>query len=518
MMKQVVRERPPGPIYRIAGALPLMLIAAAVTLVGSNRPPSAIIEENTYWPGREWRTSSPEAQGLDSGILADAFDYIRKHSTRIHSLTIVRNGYVVLDTTFFPFQPDLPHDVASVTKSITTTLIGVAIADRKLTDVNQLVVPLFFDRAIRNRDDRKDRLTLEHLLTMSSSLDCQYNGGEPTLREMRASSDWVQFMLDRPMLAEPGRRSEYCSGGMHLLSGVVSKITGASAFEYAKRRLFQPLGIRSASWPADPNGVTHGWGDLRLKPLDMARIGYLWLNGGRWANQQLIARSWMTSAIQPHAHVLTGDYGYGLWLNRELPLFEANGRGGQRITVLPERHMVLAITGGAFEPGEVGTFILKAIKSEKALPANPAARRRLQEAIRAAHEARSGGEKPFPANARSISGRRYSLDANPLEWRAVTFRFENARKASVSIQFNDRVETRPIGVDGTRRVSPGGRFGLPVAVEGHWEGSNVFVLDYDEVANINSFVCRFTFEGQTVLLDLKERSGELDIKLRGRAE
>ena len=141
----------------------MMLIAVAVTLVGSNRAPSTIIEENAYWPGREWRTSSPESQGLDSAILADAFDYIREHRTRIHSLTIVRNGYVVLDTTFFPFQPDLPHDVASVTKSITTTLIGVAIADRKLRDVNQPVLGLFPNRVIRNRDDRKERLTIEHL-------------------------------------------------------------------------------------------------------------------------------------------------------------------------------------------------------------------------------------------------------------------------------------------------------------------------------------------------------------------
>jgi len=489
-----------------------------ITLVGADSQSNAI-EKNTYWPGREWRTSSPEAQGLDSAILADAFDYIREHGTRIHSLTIVRNGYLVLDATFFPFQPDQPHDVASVTKSVTSTLIGVAMADRKLSDVNQPVVALFPNRVIRNRDLRKERLTLEHLLTMSSGLDCQYSGGEPTLREMRASSDWMQFMLDRPMVAEPGVRGEYCSGGMHLLSGVVSKVTGLSSFEYARRRLFQPLGIRSAAWPADPNGITHGWGDLRLKPLDMARIGYLWLTRGAWNNQQIIAPSWMTSAIQPHAHVLTGDYGYGLWLNRELPLFEANGRGGQRITVLPTRNLVLAITGGAFEPGEIGAFILRAIKSETSLAENPAATRRLNAAVLTAREAhRGGGTNPFPAKARFVSGKHYRLDPNPLQWRDVTFRFENDAKASISLHWANRVETRPIGLNGVVQLSPGGRFGLPVAVEGRWEGPDVFMLDYDEVANINPFVCRFTFDGLMFSLDLKERSGELDLKLRGRAD
>jgi hypothetical protein len=181
--------------------------------------------------------------------------------------------------------------------------------------------------------------------------------------------------------------------------------------------------------------------------------------------------------------------------------------------------MVVATSGGAFEPGEIGAFILKAIKSNASLPENPAAEHRLREAMRAAREPpAASGEKALPARAGLISGKRYVLDSNPLEWRAVSFLFENAGKASVSRYFGDRVETRPIGLYGVLQLSPGGRFGLPVAVEGHWESPDVFVLDYDEVANINSFVCRFTFEGQTLLLDLKERSGELDLKLRGRAE
>ena len=341
-------------------------IAAVVDLRGFAGQPTAGAAARPYWPAAEWRTSSPEAQGLDSAVLADAFDYIRTHRTRIHSLSIVRNGYLVLDTTFFPFQPDQVHDVASVTKSITATLIGVALGDKKLTDVNQPVLAAFPGRTAQNRDARKDRLTIEHLLTMSSGLDCQYSGGESTLREMRASSDWLQFMLDRRMVAEPGAVGEYCSSGMHLLSGIVSSVTGLSAFDYATRRLFRPLGIRDAGWPADPNGVTHGWGDLRLKPPDMARIGYLWLNEGRWQSRQIIPRAWMTSAILPHARVLTGDYGYGLWVNRQHDpaLFEANGRGGQRITVLPQKNLVLAITGGAFEPGDIGAFIVKAIRSD----------------------------------------------------------------------------------------------------------------------------------------------------------
>ena len=293
-----------------------------------------------------------------------------------------------------------------------------------------------------------------------------------------------------------------------------------SAFDYARRRLFDPLGIREAGWPADPDGVTHGWGDLRLRPLDMARIGYLWLNDGRWKDEQIIPRSWMASAIRPHGRVLDVEYGYGLWLNRspDLDLFEANGRGGQRITVLRSKRVILAITGGAFEPGEIGAFILKAIRSDGSLPENPAATRRLDAAIGAARQAPGpSAQTPPPAAARLVSGKRYVLDANPLGWRAVTFRFASGG-ATFSLESADRTETRPIGLDGVPRLSRGGRFGFPVAVHGRWEGPSTFVLDYDEVANINAFVCQFTFEEQTLSLDLKERSGELDIRIRGHRE
>lgn len=322
------------------------ITAMAIIALAIGQARTQVVHTTTpaYWPEDRWRSSSPEAQGMDSAVLADALEYIQVHRTRIHSLVIVRNGYVVLDASFFPFPNDALHDVASVTKSITSTLVGIAIGDGRLRGVNQRVLSVFDDRRVEHRDERKEALTLEHLLTMSSGLDCEYRGGERTLREMRASPDWVQFMLDRPMIAAPGVKGEYCSGGMHLLSGVVTRATRVSALEYARRRLFQPLGITDVAWPADSRGISHGWGDLHMRPHDMAKVGYLWLHGGRWKDQQIVPSAWMTAAIQRHAHVLQGDYGYGLWVNRdrEPMLFEANGRGGQRISVLPTRNLVVA--------------------------------------------------------------------------------------------------------------------------------------------------------------------------------
>jgi CubicO group peptidase (beta-lactamase class C family) len=481
-------------------------------------PLSRATQDSAYWPGAAWRTSAPEAQGMDSAVLADALEYVRSQRTRIHSLTLVRNGYVVLDTTFFPFQNNSPHDVASVTKSITSTLIGIAIGEGRLRGVTQPVLSVFDDRRVQHRDERKQQLTLEHLLTMTSGLDCEYSGGERTLREMRASPDWVQFMLDRPMIAAPGAKGEYCSAGMHLLSGVVTRATGASAFEYARRRLFQPLGISDVAWPADPRGITHGWGDLHLRPQDMAKIGYLWLQGGRWKDQQIVPSAWMDAAIQPHAHVLQGDYGYGLWVNRQREpiLFEANGRGGQRISVLPAKNLVVAITGGAFEPGEIGAFILKSIRSDAALPENPAATRRLAQGVAAASAPPpSQAATSLPSISREISGRRYALDDNLLGWRAVTFDFARPDTAVAQLELVDgRVEKRPVGLDAVPRLSPDGRFGLPVAVQGSWTDASTFMFDYDEVANINSFLCRFVFDAGSATVHVQERSGEADLTIR----
>ncbi len=213
---------------------------------------------------------------MDSEVLAQAFDYVRQNQIPIHSLLIVRNGYVVLDAYFYPFQEGLVHDGASMTKSITSTLIGIAIGEHKLSSVRQGVLSLFPGRNIANRDERKGRMAVEDLLTMTSGLDCHVDHGEITLREMMQSKDWVQFMLDLPMLAGPGSKFEYCSGGMHLLSGIISQSTGTSALEFARRELFQPMGIDDVIWPSDPQGVSFGWGDLHLQPRDMAKIGYLW--------------------------------------------------------------------------------------------------------------------------------------------------------------------------------------------------------------------------------------------------
>ena len=498
---------------------------ALAGLAGASRPLPGAVAQEGHWPTHGWRRSSPEAQGMDSRVLSEAFDLIRQRKIAIHSLTIVRNGYLVLDAYFWPFQDDLRHDVASVTKSVTSTLVGVAIGRHDLSGVTQPVLGLFGGRTVANRDAWKQGLTIEHLLTMTSGLDCHREHGEITLSQMMGSPDWIQFMLDLPMVAEPGSRFEYCSGGMHLLSGVITQATGMDALDFARRELLGPLGIARADWPADRQGITHGWGDLHLQPRDMAKIGYLWLNGGRWEGRQLVPADWMRAAVQVHSHPGFSpgqEYGYGLWIypERTPPEFEGLGRGGQRISVVPAKNLVVIFTGGAFEPGDIGSFIGRAIKSDQRLPEDPTGSARLAAALhKATRPPAAQPVAPAPALAGLISGRSYALDANSLDLESFVLTFPGGAEARLQLELGDRRDAlRPVGLDGVPRVSSNGRFGLPVAVSGAWESDSTFALDYDEVGNINRYRFRMTFVDDTVTVEFAEKSHALgEARLRGRA-
>jgi CubicO group peptidase (beta-lactamase class C family) len=211
------------------------------------------------FPSAAWKTASPESQGLDSAVLAEALDFMRTKSIPVHSLLIVRNGMVILDAYFYPYTGHEVHDVASVTKSFTSATIGIAIEQGYIKSVDQKVLSLL-PLAPVDADPRRQSLSVRHLLTMTSGLDCDTEGGERALAAMRHSADWAVFALALPMRAEPGSRYAYCSCNNHLLSSIVTAATGKSLLEFAQNNLFRPIGIKDVTWPADPKGRTHGWG------------------------------------------------------------------------------------------------------------------------------------------------------------------------------------------------------------------------------------------------------------------
>jgi hypothetical protein len=309
---------------------------------------------------------------------------------------------------------------------------------------------------------------------------------------------------------------------MHLLSGVISRVTGSSALEFARRELLGPLGIRDVEWPADPHGISRGWGDLHLHPRDMAKIGLLWLNGGRWEETQIVPAAWMKEASMPHIKgtgwAKGNEYGYGFWVDSSStpPMIAATGRGGQRIKVMPEKNLVVVIVG-RLDVNEINHFITEAIASDHAIPEDTEGRALLEAAIaKAVRPPAPRSLSALPPLADTVSGESYSLGGNPLGLKALSVSFDSAREATVRIEFgNGRVEQRPVGLDGVPLVSPGGRFGLPVALSGTWEGPNVFSFDYDEVANINCYRYRLTFAGREVSIEVTEQTGLLHTQFKG---
>lgn len=190
-------------------------------------------------------------------------------------VTVVRNGVIVLDAYFYPFLPETWHDVASVTKSVVSLLAGLATAQGYLGGSEQPLLATVPPELARDVSERAAAIRLGDLLTMRSGFVCGFKRGEPELRDMRNAPDWAAYALRLPIVAEPGTRFGYCSSNFHLISAAISSGAKTSAFDFARQHLFEPLGINDVYWPADAKGVTHGWGDLQLRPRDMAKLGLL---------------------------------------------------------------------------------------------------------------------------------------------------------------------------------------------------------------------------------------------------
>lgn len=240
-----------------------------------------------YWPTTDWLNSTPEAQGMNSTLLNQLIEYIYEEDYNFDSIGVVRNGYIVLEEYPDPiFTQDTLYILYSVTKSITSSLIGIAIDEGFIENVNQKVIDFFPNNTILNLDSRKQRMTIEHLLAMTSGIrwegpdDMYHTWGEAVL-----SGNPIEFILNQPLDYEPSTEWYYNGGCSHLLSAILTTTTGYSTLNFAREFLFEPLGITAVIWPIDPQGIYFGGQDIWLKPRDMAKFGYLFLNYGTWESK-----------------------------------------------------------------------------------------------------------------------------------------------------------------------------------------------------------------------------------------
>ncbi|MFW9831225.1 MAG: serine hydrolase domain-containing protein [Candidatus Thorarchaeota archaeon] len=330
-------------------SLPLLFLILGIFPVSSIDYQVAWVPD--YWPTADWQTSSPEAQGMNSQYLTDLDEYIAEVSWgySMVSTLIIKNGYLVHETYYDDFwDGNHTRNIFSCTKSMTSTLIGIALTDGNITSLDDALVDYFADRTIANLDSRKQQISINDLLTMSAGFEWTewpYTSSESDYVLMTQSPDWVQFVLDKPMEFTPGEFWEYNTGVSHLLSAIVNVSTGMFTQDFAEERLFSPLGITEYQWETDTEGNANGGADLRLRPRDMAKIGFLFLNNGTWDEEQIVPASWVLTATDSHVALddATG-YGFQWWTSPLWSAFSARGYLGQLIYVFPALNLVVVFT------------------------------------------------------------------------------------------------------------------------------------------------------------------------------
>ena len=464
-----------------------------------------------------WPKTTPEREGMNSTELVKLFDQVRQEKIDVNSIVILRNGHLVLESYFASFKPGEVHDLASVTKSITGILTGIALDKGFLKDVRQPVIGFFPERSPAHLDARKRKLTLEHLLTMTSGLCRNSEEGEEQPAKMGQSLDGLQYMLDLPLVEEPGRKFVYSSLAPHLLSAILTRTTGRNLLGFARANLFDPLGIHEVRWEEDHLGNSHGWGDLCLTPVDLAKIGCLLLNGGRWGQTQIVSSNWIQKSMQPQIHEDAGTaYGYLWWIPLGNPgLVEARGRGGQRLYIWPQKQLVVVIAGnGGYLLGGIAEHIKRAVASDLPLPEDARAQSIL--AARVAEAARPSPPKavlPLPAQAMEISGITYAMETNPLGLASFAITFSQGPEAQIKLTFLDHNSKKPedwtlgVGLDDAYRKSGSLRYGLPAWAKGGWTSPSEFAFMINEPANNRLFRFSIRFEGTALVMKVSERTG-----------
>ncbi|HTR86411.1 MAG TPA: serine hydrolase, partial [Reyranella sp.] len=440
----------------------------------------------------EWPTSTPEAQGMSSLELAALVAYGVDNG--FDSLVVARHGHIVTEAYYAPFPAGAKHRINSSTKAVVSTLISIAFNEGLLKSVDQPVLDFFPGRTFAHMDDRKKALTLRHLLDMTSGISWDEpltNKLPRSLFEMERSPDWVQFVLDRPMVRDPGAEFEYNSGNAHLLSAILTKVTGKNALQYAREKLFDPLGIDDVTWRGDPQHNSGGGAGLYLLPRDMAKLGTLWLHDGVLDGKRLMAEGWIDRAR--HATLAmpnpTLHYANQFWSAAGLDIFMSVGFDRQLIYVMPKLDLVASFTGSGRYSNADGKLSLPyyslfspidrlktAAHSDRPLPEDPAAFALLNDRIkRVGVEARTEPAGPAPPLAAAISGKVYRLAPNVLRLSSLTLSFDKD-EASFGFEAEGKRWGGLIGLDGYYSMVGNREFGNNAA-KGRWLDDKTYRLE-----------------------------------------
>ena len=468
--------------------------------------------------------STPESQGVAATALRQFIEEAEQKIDALHSVMVVRHGQVIAEGWWAPYAADEPHMLFSLSKSFTSTAVGLAIADGKLS-VEDPVVKFFPDEVPEKPSVNLRAMRVRDLLTMATG---HHN---EDLQGFSYTSDEsvVRKFLALPVTHKPGTFFVYNTAATYMLSAIVQKVTGQTVLDYLRPRLFDPLGIENPTWEASKQGVSMGGFGLSVRTEDIARFGQLYLQRGQWQGKQLVPAAWVdttTSRWMSNGSAPTSDweqgYGFQFWRCR-YGVIRGDGAHGQFCIIFPQQDAVVAITAGTRDLqgvlNVVWAKLLPALQAA-ALPADAGANAALQKKL-SSLALRTPVVIAPPPLATMIAGKRFVFSKNPLAIEALTLRPSprdpNATDLAVTIDGAEQKVTVS-GGDWLRGDLPDGPFAGPVAVSGGWTAADTFTLDL--VRTRTPFTARYTmkFAGDEVTMVTRPNVGPVPPPMTGRRE
>lgn len=431
--------------------------------------------------------TSPEQQGIASSAILQFIESLERQMHEVHSFMLLRHGSIVAEGWWSPYERNYPHMLFSVSKSFTATAVGIAISEGYFA-LDAQVLSFFPEEAPVEVNDYLAAMRVRDLLTMTTGHDTDTWG----YMVERTNGNWLKGFFEVPILHAPGTHFLYNTGATYLLSAIVQKTTGMKLVNYLETRLFEPMGIRNATWEESPQGINSGGIGLSLKTEDIARFGQLYLQKGRWRDQQILPEGWVEAATSvqisngnaAEQSDATQGYGYQFWRCRH-GAYRGSGLFGQYCIVMPEQDAVLAITSGidVFDSDQ-----LLDLTWEQLLPAmqatvlldTPEAQNALTRKLSNLRLPWVQGQMESSIGLR-ISGKTYKVDANALTIEAIALDFTHAG-CMVSIKTAAGEELIPCGYGVWERGQTALFNGclasvpMPIATSGAWTAEDRFTM------------------------------------------
>ncbi len=461
--------------------------------------------------GTQLKRSTPEAEGIPSLAV---LDFIHALEQRTHPLDAVqgfmllRHGNVAAEGWWTPYGPDSPHSLFSLSKSFTSSAIGLAVAEGLLT-VDDVVLEFFPEDAPADPSENLKAMRVRHLLSMNTG-----HHEDTTGQVFRGGDDnWPHAFLSLPVEHQPGTWFVYNTAATYMLSAIITKLTGESLLDYLRPRLFDPLGIEDPTWETDPRGVNIGGSGLHIKTEDIARFGQMYLQKGTWQDARILPEAWVTEATSAHSDNSntqtnpdwTVGYCYQFWRCRH-DAYRADGAFGQFCIVMPEQDAVLAITSGLQDMqgvlDKVWEHLLPAMRPE-ALPAAPPAHAELNARQSALSLSLPEGKSASP-HVQHWSGKTYELESNELKFDRVGIIFDDDRGTLI---MRDERGEHSVQIGSTAwlkgRSDARGHGDEPIAACGAWTDEDTFEIRICYLEGEFCSLFRFHYTNDELHLDVE---------------